>query len=454
MTSELDNISSLFPCSKIPEDPGKAKLIGLYQQIQENLWLQRIKVPGGRLSCGQWFALGWIAEEFTPNTPLHLTTRQDIEVHNLAAEQIPQLQEELNKAGLTTFGAAGDTYRNVTVCPCSGAASGTVDLMPLAKQIELELSRIKGIYSLPRKFKISLSCSRDCGQPFINDFGLISVQKDGQWVFRVIIAGSLGAVPGTGILLRQWISAQDVLPLVVASVKLFAEKGDRENRRKARLRHFREKVGDDEFIKLVEEEFEAVKKQGNYPCIELPKARGELNARKALTFVNGDVTSEQANALGEIAGSDSFEVRIANQHQVIVFGPNEDLLAEKLSQFSVLTEPAQPQPVVVACPGKRWCSHALVHTNELADRIRLEFGELLPAGTIVCISGCPNGCSHPRVADIGLTGRIVSENGQKLEAFNLFGGGGMGKDDRLAQSLSTKLSADDVINEIRTILEE
>ena len=113
-----------FPCAELPSEPGDQKLLGLYRQVQEGMWLQRVKVPGGRLDGLQWRALASVAGRFTPNTPLHLTTRQDVEIHDLTPDDIPAVQVELSAAGLTCLGAAGDTYRNITVCPCGGAIAG------------------------------------------------------------------------------------------------------------------------------------------------------------------------------------------------------------------------------------------------------------------------------------------------------------------------------------------
>ena len=89
------NLANLFPCTRLPEDAHQAKLIGLYAQAQDGLWLQRVKIPGGRLGPTQWAGLAELAREFTPKTPLHLTTRQDIEIHDLTPDQIPGVQRRL-----------------------------------------------------------------------------------------------------------------------------------------------------------------------------------------------------------------------------------------------------------------------------------------------------------------------------------------------------------------------
>lgn len=437
-----------FPCRSVPQDARLQKLIGLYPQPQKGLMLQRLKVPGGRLSAEQWSELGAIATEFTPDVPLHLTTRQNIELHNLRADQVPPVQERLSRIALTCLGAAGDTFRNITVCPCAGTAAGTVDLMPPAQQIEDALKAVDGIYCLPRKFKISLSCGPDCGQPWINDLALVAQRSRGEWGFRVVAAGSLGAKPGTGMLLFDWLAAGDVLPLAVAVIRVFAENGDRENRRKARFRYIRRRMGDEAFARLIGDAMETAKAERDWPKAILTEAAGRFTARATLTFPNGDLTPRMTDALGRIEAHGDFSVRIGNQHQVIVFGRDEDAVARKLAEFEPLAAAAKTQPSVVACPGKRWCSRGLAHTNELADRIRAELASQVPRGATVCISGCPNGCAQSAVADIGLIGGRARRNARSCEVFTLMTGGGMGRDSRLGRTMPGKLDADEAIEAI------
>lgn len=431
------------------DNPHRRKLIGVYSQRQRELVLQRVKVPGGRLTGPQWRAMARIAARFTGATPLHLTTRQGIELHNLRPRQIPALQESLDRAGLTCLGAAGDTFRNITVCPCSGAMPGTPDLMPMARLIEAELGALEGIHALPRKFKIDLSCGPACGQPWINDLGLVAVRSGGGWRFRAVVGGSLGCRPGTGIPLRFRVHARDVLPLAVATVRFFAEHGDRRNRRKARLRHVRERMGDEAFARALLDAFEAALARRRRADVALPTAGSGFPARADLVFPNGDVTPAMADAIGRIASDNAFLVHIAAHHRAVVFGRDAAALRRKLNAFEALGAAALPQASVVACPGKRWCSRALTDTNELADRIRAELAHEIPPGATVCISGCPNGCSHAGVADIGLIGGRIIRRGRPCEVFTLTVGGGMGRTSRLAQPLPGRLAADEVIREIR-----
>ena len=438
-----------FPCAELPSEPGDQKLLGLYRQVQEGMWLQRVKVPGGRLDGLQWRALASVAGRFTPNTPLHLTTRQDVEIHDLTPDDIPAVQVELSAAGLTCLGAAGDTYRNITVCPCGGAIAGRIDPMPLARAIERTLMAEAGIYSLPRKFKIALSCGDDCGQAWINDVGLTARSGNGgKWGFRVIVAGSLGARPHAGIELSEWLPAEHVIPMIVAAIRLFAREGDREHRNRARLRHARERMGDQAFLAAMWRQFGEVRSERDWPDVQLPLADGRFAASAELVFANGDVTPAAAEALADLADHKDYAVRIANGHAAYVFGPNNGELSARLAGTDSLAGAARLKAHVIACPGRRWCSRGLVETNPTADRIRRELADVLPAGATVCISGCPNGCSHPAVAQVGLIGCVTTVDGQRREAFNVFVGGTMGRGPRLAGLIASKVPVEDIIGVI------
>jgi sulfite reductase (ferredoxin) len=441
-----------FPSDELPADSDTARLLGLYPQRQEGRWMQRIKVLGGRLTGPQWRGLARTARELTPSAPLHLTTRQDVELHDVAPARVPAVQRRIAALGLTCVGACGDTLRNVTVCPCSGAVDGSAVLQPLATMIRRKVEGLEGIFALPRKFKIALSCGEACGQPWLNDLGLVAKPRDGRWGFFVVAGGSLGAKPATGTVLFDWLPAGDVLPLACAAVKVFAAHGDRTNRFRARLRHVRQRVGDAAFRQMLTEALRQAKAERSWPEVAIDQAAGGFEGRLTLTFANGDVAPEAAEALAELADRPDVRARIANHHRVVLFGRSEQDLRRLADPCEALAESARPQPAVVACPGKRWCARALTHAQRLADRLRAEVPDL-PPGATVCISGCPNGCAHSAVADVGLTGRLASDGGTKPEAYDLFVGGGMGRSDTLAAPAARRLSPDDAVHAVRRLLD-
>ncbi len=414
--------------------------------------MQRIRVPGGALTAAQWRGLAALAWQHTPHTPLHLTTRQDFELHDVTPQRVPKVQKGIAEIGLTSVGACGDTFRNVTVCPCAGARKDGVELLPAAGEITRLLRATEGVFDLPRKFKIALACSRHCAQPWINDLGLVAGKKKDRWGFFVAGAGSLGARPGAGVTLFDWLSAEDVLPLVSAAVKMFAEHGDRGNRRRARWRHVRLRLGEEKFIAMLMDYFQQAKARGGWGELPMPAAGVNLPQRLVLNFANGDVSPPAAEALGDLAERRDVRVRIANHHRVILLGESRQKLADLASSGQDLPV-GDGRPGVVSCPGKDYCAMAITHTRRLGDRIRRELDGVNRPEMTVCISGCPNGCAHSRVADVGLVGRLIGGNGEKREAFDIYTAGDMGRTPKLAELYSRGAAVEDLPKMIRTIVD-
>lgn len=437
--------SIAFPCREVPHDKHVARLVGLYPQRDGERFMQRTKILGGALDADAWRGLAEAARRHTPGTPLHLTTRQDIEFHDVAPSEVPGLQRAIAEADLTSLGACGDTLRNIAVDPCCGARQGLPKLQPLAWDVRRLLEATDGILDLPRKFKISLSaCGDGCGQPYIHDLGFVGRRRDGQWGFQVMGGGSLGSRPATGILLWDWLPPEDVQPLVLAAVRFFAAEGNRKNRRRARLRHVRERIGDEAFRSALASGLAEARKEREWAASDLSEPEDGLEARFVLTFANGNVSPEAAEALADLAARADLRVRIAPHHRVFVYGKDETALRQAVSELAPLRAAAALQPSVVACPGTRWCSRALADTNGLADRIRERLSGTA-AGLTICVSGCPNGCAHSAVADVGLTGAVATRGGRRQEVYNLLAGGGMGRDARLAELVARKLTAEEAV---------
>ncbi len=422
-----------FPCAAMPEEPPRARLLGLYAQRQEGLYLQRVKILGGRLEHAQWKAVAELAFRFTPGWPLRLTVRQGIEFHGLQSEAIPALQRGLAEAGLTSLGAAGDTVRNVTVCPECGLVPGSCDMIPLGRLIHDWTQARPDIYSLPRKFKISLSgCPHGCAYPFINDIGFVA-RADGS--LQAILAGSLGAHPGAGIEGYDNLPVNHVLPLVSAALRLFEDEGDRTNRSRARLRHVRERLGDAVFLKRLDNLFEEEKGR------EFPQAQpfapyaGPQPIITRLTLPHDELEPERMLELAGLAENKSAPMHIGVDHRLYLFGVE----TRELPTWARVWTNA---PRTIACPGAHLCQRGIAPTWEASDAIRA----VVPAslGLVIGISGCPNNCAQASVADIGLIGRLKSVGGEKRPHYRFLAGGGRGASARLARELHTEVPLEQI----------
>jgi len=397
---------------------------GTYPQKQPGLYMQRIRIPGGRITAAQWRVLAAVTEAYCEGAPLHLTTRQDVELHDVPGDSVPAVRARLEEADLHTVGACGDTIRNITLCPTCDLKPAGVDLAAGVGALHAYLISLPFYDALPRKFKISFSvCGQTCAQPYVNDLGFV-LRTDGR--FTVIGAGSLGPRPNLGIVLRQRIELDEVAAYCAAVLEFFAEHGDRNNRRKARLRHVRERMGDEAFVSAIEQRFASWRNGGPFPVLVMRRTERVLPFAERLCPPLGDLTVAQARDLADVMDGQGLACRIGLHQEIFLRGAQPIRPAPSLADLS-------GRPAVVCCPGSRSCPQGLVDTQGLARRIlSSDWAEGL-ADRCVHISGCPNHCAHTAVARMGVSGRRRTIEGATQEAFELFLEGGEGCSQVLSQ---------------------
>jgi len=418
------------------------RLLGVYPQKQDGLFMQRIRIPGGRISWPQWRKITELAIKYTPGVPLHLTTRQDIELHDVTHQSIPAVHEGLAEAALTIFGAGGDSVRNVTVCAGCDLCRDAFDLLPMARFVQSYLEQQPVIFNLGRKFKISFSgCEQACARPWVSDLGFIAKANG---LFTVIGAGSLGPKPALGIRFYEELPAGDFLPLCVAALEFFEQSGERQNRSRARFRHVREKLGDQAFLAELDNRLKHVKARQSWPDIVPAATQGHIKLIHRLQLPNGNIRPQQALDLADAAEPKRIALRINLEHGIELYGTDEFELPDSLAQIS-------NNPIIIACPGSTTCPRGLVNCWLAADRIRKKLTKRHTKQLQICISGCPNNCAQSAVADIGLVGMKRRENGKLSEHYRLFAGGGNGKNEKLAEP-SSVISARDVTDTIESLL--
>lgn len=404
--------------------PIASKTLGVYPQKQNGLFMQRIKILGGRINWPQWRKIAQLAQLHSPGFPLHITTRQDIELHNINAEAISDIHRQLNAVDLPTFGAGGDSVRNITVCSGCGLDRSASNIFFLAELVNHYLQSNPILLNLPRKFKISFSgCRMACAKPWLNDLGFIA-QRDGN--FTVIVAGSLGAKLALGIELYRDLPAKEVLPLCVAAIEFFAQHGDRKNRHRARFRHVREKFGDQAFQTELDTNFRRLKTQQSWPDISPTPSDKNIKPLWRLQLPNGNIEPELAFQLADISEPKGVALRINLEHGLELYGKRTIQLPESLAAL-------EAKPIIIACSGSTTCTRGLVNCWVTANSIRQALSDQYLPQMRINISGCPNNCAHSTVADIGLVGMLRKRNGKATECFRLFIGGGNGRNDKLAK---------------------
>jgi len=458
---------------------------GIYGQRQGgHNQMVRVKVPHGSLQPEQLEMLGYIADTYSRGWG-HITTRQNIQLHFVALERVPELLEDLASVGLTTREACGDTVRNITGCHLAGACPYEVlDISPWAEAAFRHFLRNPYAQRLPRKFKINFSgCVTDCGQAMFNDIGVVAVsqpREDGttEAGFRVFFAGGLGANPHPAQALEEFTPREDLLPTLEAILRVFDHYGNRDNKLRARMKWLVDTMGVDELRERILKERRflvassswpggipaVVAEAGDAPAgmstsveatpVGVPvtlRLRRDLSPRErwetanvvrgaakgtvsAVAFARlGDVTGDQFRALAAIQRSLGLELRVTNRQNVVFRGLAEsqlDTLFARLSEIGMAEPGAELARDVVACPGADTCNLAVTQSRGLADDIgvALEDAGLADVGGVrINISGCNNSCGQHHVADIGFLGVERRAHGQAAPGYQLQLGGRIGQ---------------------------
>ncbi len=240
---------------------------------------------------------------------------------------------------------------------------------------------------------------------------------------RLIGAGSLGAKPETGIELADNIRPEHIPAMALAALRIFNTHGNRENRRKARLRHIRQELGDEAFISLFKTEYAACMEHVP-PGPPVLLAASGMHPAAEINVPCGLLTPDQADALAAILKATHACARIHNHHRIALFAEDSEALCTALQENHEL-QPLLDGPDIVSCPGTTFCSQAIVNTHAAETALRAHLSATY--ATPIRISGCPNGCSHATIGPIGLSGRIQRDaDGTPREGFQVLIGGHLG----------------------------
>jgi sulfite reductase (ferredoxin) len=282
--------------------------MGVYEQRTTGKFMVRIRIGAGLVLPFQLHRIAELSKKYG-NGILHITTRQDIQIHEVNIEDTPDIIEGLLEVGLSSRGGGGNTVRNVTACPEAGVCpKEEFDVAPFAIATAEYLLQDRSSFNLPRKYKIAFSgCSSDCAFASVADLGFFAHKKDGLKGFSVYAAGGLGSNPAVAVKIEDFLKADEVFEVAEAIKRLFDKYGDRSNKHKARLRYVLARLGTEEFVKLYKQERETLKFEGlpdEAPQIRdiasvYPAPEGSVTVR--LWLKNGDIPANGLEKVGQIA---------------------------------------------------------------------------------------------------------------------------------------------------------
>ena len=437
--------------------------------------MQRIKLPFGGLSPEQLEVVADLAEEYSDEI-LHVTTRQDFQLHFIHIEDTPDLMRRLASVGVTTREACGNSVRNVTACPYAGVCGdSSFDVTPYAHALTFFLLGHKDAQDFGRKLKIAFSGCRDhaCGLTTIHDIGCIATERveDGRARrgFEFWVGGGLGAVPHKAQLLYEFLPEDELLPTSQAVCRVFARLGEKKNRNKARLKFLVAKLGLEEFRRLVDEERTLLPPDDRWTAYlddlgvtdEAPlKAPARLEdgdgvdhgegfarwrrtnvvaqaqegyATAVIRLPLGDITSAQTRALVDLAREHCGDTARTTVEQNILYRwiPEADLPAfyRGLERLGLAEAGAATIQDITACPGTDTCKLGISASRGLAGVLEERLAAKAEAldddvrKLRIKTSGCFNSCGQHHIADIGFLGVSRNVGGRRVSHFQLVVGG-------------------------------
>ena len=438
----------------------------------DTLWdapgMQRIKIPFGGVSPDQLDVLAALSEEYSDGI-LHVTTRQDIQLHYVHIEDTPDLMRRLAAVGITTREACGNSVRNVTACPLAGVCkTEPFDVSPYAQALMSFLLGHPDVQDFGRKFKPAFSgCEHEaCGLVQMHDSGYVARVVDGVRGFKVVVGGGLGAVPHQAKVLSEFTPEHELLPETQAVARVFARLGEKQNRGRARIKFLVAKLGIEEFRRLVAEERKTLPHDDRWTAFlsDMPHTRGDA-VRDAgaipregrgegfeewlatnvspqrqdgysvvmLNLPLGDLTADQARGLSDLARKyvgENLRTTV-EQNIALRFVSNADLPAVhgELRAIGLAAPGATTIVDVTTCPGTDTCKLGISSSRGLGAELRNRLAAKsasLPAAVKdlkIKVSGCFNSCGQHHIADIGFYGNSRKVDGRTVPHFQVILGG-------------------------------
>ena len=435
-------------------------------------FMVRIRLSSGFLHAYQLRAIANLAERYARGIA-DITVRQNIQLHWVTIEDLPEIIETLVQTGLTTMSTCGDVTRNITGCPLAGLdANELVDASPLLFEATELLVGNPDFYNLPRKFKISISGCRDwCSYPEINDLAFTPAVRNGEAGFSVRVGGGLSTEPHLAVRLNAFVHQAQAIPVLKAVSEIFREADVlRENRERARLKYLFLRHGwtPETFLQAVEDRlgFHLEPSGTEQMPADVFRDHTGLHAQKqpglfyaGASVLRGRITPEQMRAAAQLAEQYATgELRTTNTQNLIIVNipeKNAHAVAQGLESAGLHVEASPFWRGAVACTGSEFCKLAITETKAFTRWLVEEMEERLPEfdqQLRLNVTGCPNSCGQHRLADIGMEGKKIKLNGEMVDAYYFCLGGSVGHYAGFARPIGYRCSAEETPDAIERLL--
>ena len=420
---------------------------GVYGQRQQGVQMIRIKLPYGKVMSNQLRRISEVSDEYSRGR-LHITTRQDIQIHYVDLQRTPELWAALERDDVTLREACGNVVRNVTASETAGIdINEPFDVSPYADALYKFFLRNPICQEMGRKFKVSFSSTdEDTGLSYLHDLGYIAKIENGVRGFKVMAAGGLGSQPRHAETLYEFLPSDKIIPLMEGVLRVFDRFGERKSRAKARMKFLLKDIGLEAFRNLIEEEQKAIEFKtvaidaASYVVskpvtIEAPEVEikdqtafdlwksTNLIPQKQKGYVAigikvllGDFYTDKARLLADLVETYAAgEIRLTLRQNIVIPFVKKDLVPLFYSELKKLefVEAGYNKAVdITACPGTDTCNLGISSSTgiakELEKVIAAEYPQYLKNEDLVIkISGCMNACGQHNMANIGFQGMTV-----------------------------------------------
>ena len=439
---------------------------GVYGQRQLGVQMIRIKLPFGKITGQQLFRLCDVADEYS-NGNLHITTRQDIQIHYVSLDRTPELWAELERDDITLREACGNTVRNITASPIAGVDKDEpFDVSPYAHALFSFFLRNPICQEMGRKIKISFSSSdNDSALSFIHDLGFIPKIEKGEKGFKVMLAGGLGSQPRHAEVLYEFLPVDRIIPVTESVLRVFDRHGERKKRLRARMKYLLKKIGLAGFRTLLEQEEKAlshprlkIDTSGFENEIVIPDVEGldskvDDHIHYDLWRTQNVIPQKQDGlfAIGVKVGLGNFSTAVARKLAALIQDYAADELRFSLRQNLVIRHVKEDRlpffyrelktlgftdlgynstADITACPGTDTCNLGIASSTGLAEVLEKVLTEEYPhylnnKEMLIKISGCMNACGQHNLAHIGFQGMSIRQGDRIIPAVQILLGGGI-----------------------------
>ncbi|MCF3649500.1 NirA family protein [Synoicihabitans lomoniglobus] len=454
---------------RFPDDADcfRFKFFGLFHVAPaQDSFMLRLRIPAGIVTSTQLRGLADLADDLG-NGRLDITTRANFQIREFKPKDIINVLTRVQDLGLTSKGSGADNIRNITATPTAGFDRDEIlDVRPYARAVHHFILNNRDLYGLPRKFNIAfdgggtISAAADT-----NDIGFFAVRV-GEGVadiepgvyFRVCLGGITGHkdfARDTGLLIKP----SEAVPLAAAMIRVFAESGDRTNRKKARLKYVLDSWGFDKFIAAAQEKLA-------FDLVRLPREKcaprhqvvkhGHVGvyrqSEQGLNYIGpvvpvGQLSTRQVRRVADLA--ENFgrgEIRLTVwQNFLLPYVPNAftSSVEHSLERIGLTTKPSTTAGCVIACTGNQGCKYAAAdtkaHANAVAKHLRGKKESDFPLN--IHLTGCAHSCAQHYCGDIG---GIATKLKDGREGYHIVLGGGMDNEQGIAREIFKGVGHDEL----------